>query len=84
MDQTIHWADPLSEMGSLSPYSGPPPLVTHLHGGEVPSIFDGHPEAWFTPGFALKGPGFSTNVYTYPNGQEATALWGSTRWGSPG
>ena len=75
VDQTIHWADPLSEMGSFSPYSGPPPVVTHLHGAAGPSAFDGHPEAWFTPGLALKGRGFSTNVYAYPNGQDATTLW---------
>jgi spore coat protein A len=32
VDQALHWADPLEQMGSLSPYSGPPPVVTHLHG----------------------------------------------------
>jgi FtsP/CotA-like multicopper oxidase with cupredoxin domain len=75
VDQTIHWADPLHEMGSRKPYIGPPPIVSHLHGGEVESAFDGHPEAWFTPGLALRGPGYVANVYEYPNGQEATALW---------
>jgi len=75
VDQTLEWADPLNRQGSFDPYVGPPPVVTHLHGGEVPSAFDGHPEAWFTPGSALRGPGFSTNIYTYPNGQEATTLW---------
>jgi spore coat protein A len=75
IDQTLHWADPLGQMGSLSPYVGPPPIVTHLHGGEVPSAFDGHPESWFLPGQAMTGPGFSTNVYTYPNAQAASALW---------
>jgi spore coat protein A, manganese oxidase len=62
-------------MGSFSPYAGPPPIVTHLHGGEVPSAFDGNPESWFTPGLAKTGPGFSTNVYTYPNAQPASTLW---------
>ena len=75
IDQTLHWADPLKEMGSFSPYAGPPPIVTHLHGGEVPSEFDGNPESWFTPGQAKTGPGFTTNVYTYPNAQPATTLW---------
>ena len=32
VDQTLHWADPLKQMGSVAPYSGPPPVVTHLHG----------------------------------------------------
>jgi spore coat protein A, manganese oxidase len=75
IDQTLHWADPLKEMSSFSPYGGPPPIVTHLHGGEVPSAFDGNPESWFTPGQAKTGPGFTTSVYTYPNAQEATTLW---------
>jgi spore coat protein A, manganese oxidase len=75
IDQTLHWADPLKEMGSFSPYAGPPPIVTHLHGGEVPSDFDGNPESWFTPGQGKTGPGFTTSVYDYPNGQEAATLW---------
>jgi FtsP/CotA-like multicopper oxidase with cupredoxin domain len=75
VDQTLHWADPLEQMGSFAPYGGPPPVVTHLHGAEGPSAYDGAPDAWFTPGLAYKGEGFVTNVYTYPNGQEATTLW---------
>lgn len=34
VDQTIHWAMP--EM-TADPYSGPVPIVPHLHGGEVAS-----------------------------------------------
>ncbi|MDP9002578.1 MAG: multicopper oxidase domain-containing protein [Myxococcota bacterium] len=67
------------------PYAGPVPTVPHLHGAEVLSAFDGHPDAWFTAGLAQKGPGFVSDVYNYPNQQEATTLWfhdhalGSTR-----
>ena len=78
VDQTVHWADPLGEMGSFTPYSGPPPVVAHLHGGATPSAYDGNPDSWFTPGPAdqrLTGNGFVTNVYEYPNVQEATMLW---------
>lgn len=60
------------------PYTGPIPMVTHLHGGEIPSNSDGGPTAWFTPGYALKGPGFNFNastLATYPNKQEAATLW---------
>jgi spore coat protein A, manganese oxidase len=77
VDQTIHWADPLHQMGSRAPYEGPPPIVVHLHGGEVASVWDGHPDAWFTP----EGPGRLTggawfsNVFDYPNAQDATTLW---------
>jgi spore coat protein A len=75
VDQTIHWADPLMEMGSFDPYSGPVPVVAHLHGGEVPSAFDGGPDSWFTPGLVYKGDGFVSDTYTYPNAQEAATLW---------
>src|SRR5439155_21601768 len=81
-DQTIHWADPLRQMGSVSPYTGPIPTVVHLHGAEDPSAFDGAPEAWFTPD-GRHGKGYSTlfatdrnaAVYQYHNDQQATTLW---------
>jgi FtsP/CotA-like multicopper oxidase with cupredoxin domain len=57
------------------PYVGPVPVVPHLHGGEVMSAYDGHPDSWFTPGAALTGPGFVTTSYEYPNTQEASTLW---------
>ncbi len=57
------------------PASGPVPTVPHLHGGEVLSAFDGHPDAWFTPGLAPTGRGFVSATYDYPNQQEATTLW---------
>lgn len=77
VDQTLHWADPVGPVGDplVDPYTGPVPAVTHLHGGEVPSAFDGHPDSWFTPGLAQTGPGFVTDTYTYPNTQEAATLW---------
>ena len=82
VDQTIHWADPLHEMGSFSPFTGPIPTVVHLHGAEDESAFDGAPEAWFTPD-GRHGKGYSTlyatalnaAVYQYPNGQQSTTLW---------
>jgi FtsP/CotA-like multicopper oxidase with cupredoxin domain len=82
VDQTIHWADPLSQMGALTPYSGPQPGVAHLHGAEVSSLYDGSPEAWFTPdgrhghGYASVYPtSANAAVYQYPNTQPATTLW---------
>src|SRR5450631_13129 len=41
------------------PFIGPEPAVPHLHGAEIPSYFDGGPDAWFTPN-GLKGTGYST------------------------
>ena len=87
-DLTIHWADPthVSENNNcvqavtlsgpcLNPSMEPIPAVAHLHGAEVLSAFDGHPDSWFTPNSAIKGPGFVTNTYNYVNTQEATTLW---------
>ena len=37
--------------------------------------FDGMPDTWFTAGLAYKGPAYVSNVYTYPNTQEASTLW---------
>ena len=103
VDQTIHWANPLG-LGMMDPlrvtpygwpsYPGgvpagaPQPVVTHLHGAEVQSEFDGGPEQWFTK-TGLRGPDYRTlarrhagtpvatneAVYRYLNGQQATAMW---------
>ncbi len=56
-------------------YAGPVPTVVHVHGAEVESASDGHPEAWFTPGFGIKGPAWVHETYHYANGQEGTTLW---------
>lgn len=84
VDQTLHWADPLGTCSMMMPplpascflpYDGPVPTSVHLHGGEVPSAFDGGPDAWFTPGLASTGPGYVTNTFTYPNAQEPTSMF---------
>jgi len=86
VDPTLHWADP-NNLGMVMPEDVPPfppglplaqkpvPIVTHLHGGEVNSVFDGHPDAWFTTGEKDKGPEFVTSLYQYPNAQPSTTLW---------
>jgi FtsP/CotA-like multicopper oxidase with cupredoxin domain len=82
IDQTLHWADPLNAGNSFKPYTGPMPGVVHLHGAEVPSAYDGVPEAWFTAN-GIRGRGFRTlvptvrgaAVYRYPNPQPAATLW---------
>jgi spore coat protein A len=88
VDQSLHWADPLGTTAGNNcvngaplagpcqqPYAGPIPAVVHLHGAEVLSQYDGHPDAWFTPGESLHGRAFVTNTYNYVNQQEATTLW---------
>jgi len=75
VDQTIHWADPLNSGNPANaPYTGPVPLVAHQHGGDTEYLSDGLPDAWATPGNALRGRLFSP-MYTYDNRQEAAQLW---------
>ncbi|HET7505554.1 MAG TPA: multicopper oxidase domain-containing protein [Kofleriaceae bacterium] len=87
-DLTIHWADPnhvtrnnhcatsiVLDPRCLQPSMSPIPAVAHLHGAEVLSAFDGHPDAWFTPNSTQTGPGFVSNTYNYVNRQDATTLW---------
>jgi spore coat protein A, manganese oxidase len=49
--------------------------VVHLHGSRSLPESDGHPEAWFTPEFARKGPFPNDGIFYYPNDQPATMLW---------
>ncbi len=61
------------------------PAVPHLHGGEVPPVLDGGPDAWFTSDGKMKGHDYYTNpkvkaagnqaVYSYPNSQQASPIW---------
>jgi len=85
VDPTLHWANP-NDMPMDPPMPWPTfpqgfpeaqrpvTTVTHLHGGEVPSIYDGHPDAWFTYN-GKRGPAFVTSMYSYPNKQQPTTLW---------
>lgn len=77
VDQRVHWANPARDClhGRLRSdchgrrrdrYTGPVPMVTHLHGGHVTPESDGHPEAWHLPAandipadFAMRGTTFA-------------------------
>jgi FtsP/CotA-like multicopper oxidase with cupredoxin domain len=98
-DQTLHWADPLNgetnmwNHMAMSPavgsegaknYAGPIPAVVHLHGGEVPPVVDGGPDAWVTSDGSMRGHAFYSkdgatsgnyHIYCYPNSQEASMIW---------
>ncbi len=60
----------------------PVSIVTHLHGGQDLSDYDGGPEQWFTPN-GIHGKDYRTAyttepnaaIYYYPNAQEPTTLW---------
>jgi FtsP/CotA-like multicopper oxidase with cupredoxin domain len=59
VDPTLHWANPPGGprgrdshptfTATPGPYSGPVPIVTHLHGGHVTEENDGYPESWYLP-----------------------------------
>lgn len=49
--------------------------VVHLHEGNTPPQFDGHPDAWYTPGLTEVGSQFVTDRYEYPNRQRPATLW---------
>lgn len=74
VDQTLHWANPTAsgckdgtartDCAGTNParYTGPVPLVTHVHGAHVGPESDGYPEAWWLPnavnipvGYAAQG-----------------------------
>ena len=72
VDPTLHWANPPGGTSGRDstpdftatpgPYTGPVPIVTHVHGAHVHQEFDGYPEAWFLPaannipaGYARRG-----------------------------
>jgi len=92
VDPTLHWANPNNMMMPTAPFTlyppgyteaqSPVPIVTHLHGGEVQSTSDGHPEAWWTQN-GLQGVEYNTQqatdpnaaIYYYPNTQLPTTLW---------
>ena len=77
LDQTFHWANPPQQCadGTTRPdcagtsgaaYTGPVPMVVHLHGSHVDPESDGFPEAWYLPaannipaGYASRGSDFN-------------------------
>jgi bilirubin oxidase len=73
VDQTLHWAKPPGGVEGRDthptfretpgPYTGPVPIVTHLHGGHTAQESDGYAEAWFLP---------ATN--TFPTASPGSAL----------
>jgi spore coat protein A, manganese oxidase len=53
VDQTIHWANPPGPRDGHNmdptPYRGPVPWVTHVHGAHTHDESDGFTEAWYLP-----------------------------------
>ncbi len=95
VDQTLHWANPpgpadMEATMDPKPYTGPVPIVTHVHGAHVAANSDGFPTAWYLPkaantpkGYTTRGTAYKsveeappgTAVFEYTNDQPATTLW---------
>jgi len=93
VDQTLHWANPAAtgcndgtnrtdcSTNNPAPYTGPVPIVTHVHGAHVNPQSDGYPEAWWLPnaknipaGYAKKG-GIYDEYYKF-NRVKGSAYYG--------
>jgi FtsP/CotA-like multicopper oxidase with cupredoxin domain len=75
VDTSAHWCYSLHGYEHLSIDVDGVPIVSHLHGGHTNAIFDGNPEYFFGPGYAVKGPRYRGNRYVYRNDQPAGNLW---------
>ncbi|MCU7727770.1 multicopper oxidase domain-containing protein [Actinoplanes sp. KI2] len=70
VDPTVHWANPPGGVSGRDdtpgftstppPYTGPIPLVVHLHGGHTHEDSDGYPEAWTLPAARNIPQGYAT------------------------
>ena len=86
VDQTLHWANPPGGPGGTDshgmdgmPYTGPVPIVTHVHGAHTTEDSDGFPEAWFLPAANDIPDGYATHgTYYQQFKQEAKTRQGSS------
>jgi FtsP/CotA-like multicopper oxidase with cupredoxin domain len=75
VDTSLHWAYSLHGYEDFSIDENGTPLVMHLHGGHTAYQFDGNPEFFFSPGWAIRGPQWVDKKYVYLNDQPAGNLW---------
>jgi FtsP/CotA-like multicopper oxidase with cupredoxin domain len=90
VDQTLHWANPPGQCRnpmrdrdcrgtSPDPYTGPVPMVVHLHGAETTEWSDGYPEAWYLPAASNLPDGYHTSgsfYDTFKGGSPLGDAWG--------
>ncbi|HEX5642946.1 MAG TPA: multicopper oxidase domain-containing protein [Thermoleophilia bacterium] len=92
VDPTLHWANPPGGtaerdtrpmfMSTPGPYTGPVPIVTHVHGAVgVGDESDGYAEAWYLPAASNTPAGFADRGTWYDFfAGKAAAGYGAT-WG---
>ena len=92
LDQTLHWANPMMDCRAGtsrtdcegyddSPYLGPIPIVTHVHGAHVNMESDGYPEAWWLPDANDIPLGMATKGGLYDQYDRSNATPGSAYYG---
>jgi spore coat protein A, manganese oxidase len=91
VDPTLHWANPpggeagrdgRSSSHHPTPYTGPVPMVTHVHGNVgVGDESDGNPEAWYLPDATDIPTGYATVGTWYRFLADQAASRFGVRWG---
>jgi spore coat protein A, manganese oxidase len=89
IDPTLHWANPPGGVAGRDSrpefastpdaYTGPVPIVTHLHGGHSAQESDGYAEAWYLPAANYIPEGYAT-VGTWHDAFRAEFF---EKWGVP-
>ncbi len=92
VDPTIHWANPPGGTANRDkppklastpgPYTGPVPLVVHLHGAHSYQDSDGYPEAWYLPLAKNIPAGYATVGSKYYQFKAAAQARAGVAWAS--
>lgn len=79
LHSAFHWAEgvDMPMAGDTSRYLGPVLAVPHLHGGEVPAVIDGGPEAWFASDDTTSAPIARPKGLAYYAGTDVAGLAGA-------
>lgn len=90
VDQTLHWANPVGGTAGRdmhgadgSPYRGPVPITTHVHGAKTFEDSDGYPESWFLPNAVDLPAGYARAGSFYDRFRAASRRRGGAVW-APG
>jgi len=93
VDPTLHWANPPGGTAGRDSmptfkstpgaYTGPVPLVMHLHGAHDFPDADGYPEAWYLPNAKNIPAGYATTGTFYDQFKEQAYHRAGVRW-APG
>ena len=75
VDTSLHWCYSLPGYEAFTIENDGVPIIPHLHGGHTDFQFDGNPEFFFSPGYAIRGPQWVDKKFVYDNSQPAGTAW---------